>query len=289
MNRTALLQLGAAVLLLGASWPVTRLAVLAGAAPSWFALGRAALSGVAAMALLLAMRRLRWPVRRDAPALLALGLLQLGGFFFFAHAAVAFVPAGRTAILANAALIPAVPLSVLVLHEAVSPRRWLAAGLGLLGVLVLTGPWAIDWAAPDVLGGHALLLAAATSWALAIVITRRWPPHSTMLELLPWAFGLASLVLGPLAVLHAPGEWSAGSWLALLAIGLVGGPAGTWCVIQAQQNLPVVVSSIGFLLAPALGVVLSTVWLHEVLSWDIVAGAGLILGGAVVAVTGKRA
>ena len=290
MNRVALLQLAGAVAMLGASWPITRFAMLQGAAGSWFAFGRAGLSALAATAVLAMFGRLRPPVRSDMAALLALGLLQIGAFFALAHAAVAWVPAGRTAILANATLIPAVPLSLLVLHEAIPPRRWLAAGLGLLGVIVLTGPWAIDWAAPGVLFGHGLLLGAATCWAAAMVVVRRWPPASSMLTLLPWAFGLAGLALLPLALLHRPGTWSAASVAALLGIGLVAAPVGTWCVMQAQRALPVVVASIGFLAAPVLGVLVSAVWLDEAVTLDVLAGAGLVLGGALAAVLpGRRA
>src|SRR5690242_21918875 len=92
----ALVQLAGAVVLLGASWPITRLALLEGAAPSWFALGRAGFSAAFAFAALALLGRLRVPGCKDLPAVLAIGLLQLAGFFAFAHAAVAWVPAGRT-------------------------------------------------------------------------------------------------------------------------------------------------------------------------------------------------
>lgn len=288
MSRVAVLQLAGAVALLGASWPVTRYALMQGAAGSWFAFGRAGLSTLASVAVLAAFGRLRWPGRRDMPALLALGLLQLAAFFALAHAALAFVPAGRTAILSNATLIPAVPLSVLVLREAIPPRRWAAAGLGLGGVVVLTGPWAIDWTAPGMLWGHALLLLAATCWAAAMIVVRRWPPALSMLALLPWAFGLAGMALLPLALSHGAGVWTAPSVAALLGIGLVAAPAGTWCVMQAQRSLPVVVASVGFLAAPVLGVMVSAAWLHEPVTVDVLAGAGLVLGGALMAVLPGR-
>ena len=67
------------------------------------------------------------------PTVLAVGLLQLAAFFAFAHAAVAWVPAGRTAILANCTIMFTVPLSLLALHEAIPPRRWAAAALGAAG------------------------------------------------------------------------------------------------------------------------------------------------------------
>ena len=77
--------------------------------------------------------------------MLAVGGLQLGAYFALAHEAVAWVPAGRTAILANTTTIWVVPLSLFFLRETIPPRRWLAAGMGLAGVLVLINPLAIDW------------------------------------------------------------------------------------------------------------------------------------------------
>ncbi|MGI4953110.1 MAG: DMT family transporter [Janthinobacterium lividum] len=285
----ALAQLAVAVVLLGASWPVTKLALLDGAAPSWFACGRAALSMLVGFALLGLTRRLRWPGRPDLPALAALGLLQLGGFFALAHAAVAWVPAGRTAILSNATLVWTVPITVLVMRETISPRRWLAAALSAAGVAVLIGPWAIDWHSGDVLLGHGFLMAAALSWAMAMTIVRRWPPRLSMLQLLPWAFALATLVLLPLAAAHGPGQWSPVSLGCLGLIGLLMGPAGTWCIAQATTALPLVVASVGFLAGPAVGLLVSVIWLGEPMTPSIGLGAALLLVSAGLAATGGRA
>ena len=280
--------MAAAVLLLGASWPLTRFALLQGAAPSWFALGRAGLSALVAAIALAALRRLRLPRRRDVPSLLAIGLLQLAGFFAFAHAAVAWVPAGRTAVLANCTIIFTVPLSLLLLREPISARRWAATTLGVAGIVVLCGPWAIDWSAPHLLLGHAMLMGAALCWAVSMLVVRRWPPQMSMLELLPWAFALAAVALLPMALAHDPGHWNATALGSLLAIGLIVAPTGTWCVMQAQWQLPIVVSSIGFLAGPAFGVVLASLFLHEAVGPDMMLGAGLILAGAGLASTGRK-
>ncbi len=287
--RTALLQMGAAVVLLGAGWPVTKVALLDGAAPSWFALGRAALSTAVAAAALTATGRWRRPGRADWPAVAAFGLLQLGGFFALSHAAAAWVPAGRTAILSNTTLIWTVPIALLVTKEPISRRRWLAAALSAAGVVVLVGPWAIDWRSAPVLIGHAFLLGAALCWATAITVVRRWPPRLSMLQLLPWAFALASLSLLPLALLHTPGHWSDAGLLGLGAVGLVMGPIGTWCIMQVTPVLPVVVTSVGFLAGPALGLLLSILLLGEAMTLSIGLGAALLLGAAALAATGKPA
>ena len=221
--RVALAQLGVAVVLLGAAWPVTKVALLDGAAPAWFALGRAGLALAVAALALGVMGRLRVPGRVDLPAVLSLGLLQLGGFFTLAHAAVAWVPAGRTAILSNATLVWAVPIALLVTREAVPARRWVATALGAAGVVVLVGPWAIDWTSVQVLAGHAFLLGAALCWAVTMAVVRRWPPRMSMLALLPWAFGLASLMLLPLALLHDPGRWTGAGVACLVMVGAVMG------------------------------------------------------------------
>ena len=283
------MQLAGAVVLLGASWPLTKLALGGGAAPAWFAAGRVGLSALAAAAALALAGRLRVPGRADLPALLAVGVLQLAGFFALSHAALAWVPAGRTAVLSNATTVWIVPLSLLVLREPIPRRRWWATALGLAGVAALTGPWAIDWADPRAVVGHALLLAAALSWSLAMVATRRRPPRLSMLELLPWAFAAAAAVLLPVALLQPPGVWGTEAWMALGLVGVLAGPAGTWCVMQATMTLPAVVASLGFLATPAVGLLLATAWLGEPLTPDLLAGAALILGGVAVATVPGRA
>ena len=281
--------LAAAVLMLGAAWPITKPAVAAGASPIWFAFGRAALSALCATLVLGAAGRLRLPGRKDLPAILAIGLLQLAAFFVFAHEAVLWVTAGRTAILANTTTIWIVPLSILLLNEPVSARRLGAAGLGLLGAVVLIGPWALDWGDRNVVIGHLLLLGASLSWSLAMVAVRLWPPARTMLELLPWCMGLATLALLPVALLHGIGRWTPAGLTALAAIGLVAGPIGTWCVMQATALLPMVVASTGFLATPATGLLLSVLFLHEALTPDLLLGTGLILCGVLLAsVPGRR-
>jgi drug/metabolite transporter (DMT)-like permease len=285
LSLTGLAQLAGSVVLLSSAWPVTKLAVSHGAPPLWFALGRAGFSALTAFALLAALRRLRRPGRCDMPAVLAVGLLQLAAFFALAHAAVAFVPAGRTAILSNITTLWIVPLSILLLREPIPPRRWLAAFMGVLGTVVLVGPWAIDWAAPGVLLGHVFLLAAALGFATAMVVVRRWPPRASMLELLPWCFGLATIALLPLAWAQGGGigRWDAQTWQAMAYIGLVAGPFGTWCVMQAAVSLPAMVSSIGFLATPAAGLLISTLWLDEPLGPDLLAGSALISLGILCA------
>jgi O-acetylserine/cysteine efflux transporter len=278
------------VVLLGGAWPITKIAISDGASPLWFAVGRAGISCLTALLALCFLRRFRLPRRVDLPALLSVGLLQLAAFFAFTHAAIAWLPAGRSVILSNVTTIFVVPLSLLVLHEAIPPRRWVATALGLAGVAALIGPWSIDWSQRDVVIGHLFLLGAAFCYALTMIVLRHSPPRLAMFQLLPWCFGAATVFLMPLAVWHGGGigTWSATSVWWLVFIGAFAGPVGTWCVMQAAAALPAMVASVGILLTPAAGLAIATLWLGEAFGRDLQIGSLLILGGVACAAWPRR-
>jgi drug/metabolite transporter (DMT)-like permease len=288
ISRAGLVQLALSILLMSSAWPAAKYALKLGTTPLWFAEGRAALSFLTVTLIVMLRGQLRGPRRADLPALFSIGALQLGAFFAFAHAAVAWVPAGRTGILANTTTIFVVPLSLLILRERIPALRWLAAGLGLAGVMIMMGPWAIDWTDRNVLIGHGFLLGAGLSWSIAIIVVRGSHPapgshpRLTMLELLPWCFLLASLLILALMLWFAP-DGTLGpqpsAWAALAYIGLLAGPLGTWCILEATAMLPTVVSSVGFLATPAVGLILSNILLGEPFTADLLAGSALILGG----------
>ncbi len=273
------------VLLFGGVWPVSKDA-LQDATPLWFALNRAGMAAVVSGVMLAALGRLRLPKRVDMPAVLALGLLQLGGFFALMHTALGILPAGRSSILGNVTLFWLIPLSVWLLGERVSPRRWAAVGLGLVGVTVLMAPW--SWApGSGVALGYGMLLCCSLMWSLAIIVTRRFPPASSVLALLPWCFGLAALLVAPIALWREPqGGIGPGALWQAIFVGGVAGPIGTWSTIEAGRRLPGAVVSLGFLMVPAIGVVVSSLWLGETLGWDVLLGGGLIAVSVVVAVKG---
>ena len=273
------------VLLFGGVWPISKDA-LRDATPLWFALNRAGMAAAVSALMLAALGRLRLPKRADMPAVLALGPLQLGGFFALMHTALGILPAGRSSILGNVTLFWLIPLSVWLLGERVSAQRWLAVGLGRAGVTVLMAPWSWTAGSGQALG-YGMLLLCSLMWSLAIIVTRRFPPSSSVLELLPWCFGLAALLVAPIALWREPlGGIGPGAWWQAVFVGAVAGPLGTWSTIEAGRRLPGAVVSLGFLMVPAIGVVVSSMWLGETLGWDVLLGGGLIAVSVAVAVRG---
>src|SRR5262245_17033479 len=224
-KKVAYLQLAAAIVLFGLTWPVIKIG-LSAATPVWLAAGRASLSAISAFALLAAMRRLRWPSRPDWPIVLSVGAFQLSFFFALSNLGVQSVPAGRSGVLAYSTMLWLVPLSLL-LGERVGWRGLAGALLGVMGLVVLIDPWRLDWGNHAVVQGHAWLLLAGFSWALALLHARRHRWRLSPLDVLPWQMSVATIVLWILAFVVEPHGYldfgRANLWIALLYIGIFAG------------------------------------------------------------------
>ena len=287
-QRRALLLLAVPVVLFGVAWPVNKVA-LAGFPPLWFAAGRSVLGTAVAAAMLLALRQWRLPSRRDIPIIVSVGLLQLALFFAFTNLALSFLPAGRSVVLANTTTLWLVPLA-LIAGEPIPPLRWAGAAAGVAGILVLANPWSLDWNDPGIALGHGFLLLAALGWAVAIFHARHHRWELSPLQVLPWQMLMAALVLVPLAFLGNPLpqiEPSFRVWGGLFYIGVIAGPLASWAAVIVARDLPTIASSVGFLGIPALGLVLSTAFLGESLTWSLALGA-LLIGAGVIAATARR-
>lgn len=284
-QRRAFALLAVPVLLFGTAWPVNKLA-LAGMPPLWFAAGRVAVGALISFLLLAALRQLRRPTRRDLPIILTVGLLQLALFFLLTNEALAHLPAGRSVVLSSTTTLWLVPIT-LITGEPIPPLRWLGVGAGLAGIVTLANPWSLDWRAPGVALGHLYLLLAALAWACAIVHARRHRWNLAPLQLLPWQMLLAALVLLPVALLLDPDPRIEPSLTVIggfLYVAVLSGPLASWTAVLVARDLPTVVSSLGFLGIPALGLLLSTTLLGEPVTWSLGGGAALILAGVALAI-----
>jgi drug/metabolite transporter (DMT)-like permease len=285
----SLALLAFAIILFGTAWPAMKIG-LEGATPIRFAAARALLGAGASFLLLAGIRQLRLPSRIDVPIIFSVGLFQMTFFFALANLGLRYLPAGRSAVLAYTTALWLAPLALIV-GEAVPLQRWLGVATGLLGIVVLADPLQQDWHAGGILLGHALLLLAALSWALAIFHARRHVWHLTPLQALPWQMLLAALLLTPAAALFEPDghiELGGSVLAALLYLGIGAGPAGSWAATMVARALPILVSSLGFLGVPAFGLVISTLWMGERITPALIGGTSLIGLGLVLVMTARQ-
>lgn len=287
--RAAWLQLVLANVLFDLTWPAMKIGLEAGT-PVWLAAGRACLSTVTAFALVALLGRLGWPKREDWPVILSVGGLQLTCFFALANLGVQSVPAGRSVVLAYSTMLWMVPLSLLV-GETVGWRAVLDALLGVLGLVVLADPWRFDWHDRRVVMGHVCLLTAGFTWALALMHTRRHRWRTTPLDVLPWQMLTAALLLSILSPIAEPhgrfdfDKWQL--WAALIYIGVIAGPAGTWATVSLTRALPPITSSLGMLGVPLVGITSSALLVGEPITWPLALGTALVIAGIAVVILEK--
>ncbi len=283
-NGRAAILLGLVIVLWGVNWPIMKVG-LASIPPLTFALVRTLLGGLSLLVLLAASGRLRLPPRGDTPILLSVGILQIALFLGLTHAALMFVEAGRSAILAYTTPLWVVPLSALLLHERPNSAQLLALAFGMAGLAVLFNPLALDYSDTDALIGNGMLLAGAVAWALTILHVRAHRWRATPLELMPWQMLLGSLLLLPVVMTiegHRPIRWS---W-ELVVILAYNGPVASafcyWAFVTVNRSFRASTTALGSLGVPVVGVMASTMALGEPLSAATVGGLALIAAGVVV-------
>lgn len=201
------------------------------------------------------------------------------------------MPAGRSGVLSYTAMLWLVPLSLLV-GERVGWRGFAGVALGMAGIVVLIEPARLDWSDRAVIEGHAWLLLAGLSWAVAILHARRHRWRATPLDVLPWQMGVASLLLWSLALLIEPAGRLDPSkpqlWIALLYIGSFAGPLGTWAAVSVARALPPVTGSLGMLGTPLLGIAASAVLLGEPITASLAAGTALVIAGIAIVILDRH-
>ena len=199
--------------------------------------------------------------------MLSVGAFQLTCFFAFANLGMQSVPPGRSGVLAYTTMLWMVPLSLLVGEKvgwrgvagaAARPRRHRRADRSA----------ALRLERPRIVEGHAWLLLAGFTWALAILHTRRhrWRLHAARRA------ALADVAWRP----SCSGSWRSSSsprghldfsqpelWIALIYIGVLAGPTGTWAAVSVARALPPVTGSLGMLGMPLLGIASSVVLVGE--------------------------
>lgn len=277
------------ILLLGANWPVMKIALQTTTA-LWMACFRLLFAGVLYAVLLAALRRLTWPARRDWPVVLTLGVCQGALMTGLVTMGVGLAGAGRSAILAYTSPIWVIPFAVLVFKEKVT--RWQIAGLvlGVAGLLVMFNPAGFDWHNGRVVLGNVCVLLGSAAMAVAQLAARGhvWsvPPLQTM----PFQTLLGGLILLPAAMLlegPVPTYSLEPGFLAALAYAAAGATfVAYWTMVEAARRLPAGRMALAQLITPVWGVAASAIWAAEVpVTIDLI-GLALILSGVAVSSAG---
>ena len=243
------------------------------------------------MAVLALRGELKLPTRADVPVILSVGICMMGLYVSLVHTAMAFIPAGRGALLGYSTPLWVTPAAVLFFGEKMTAWRAVGVALGLSGLALLFNPAELDWSDRDALIGNGLCILAAISWSVAILQMRNHKWNLPPLQLGPWQLLLATIVTLPFSVWIAEPrvpDWSTEFVLLILYGGVIGTAIAMWCVASSIRYLGAVSTSVGLLGGPMVAIATSVMFLGEVMSLTLGAGLLLTLGGIAIVTLGQQ-
>src|SRR5882757_10241930 len=280
-GHVALLLFAVVVLAWGFNWPVTKL-IVHSISPLWTATFRSLIAAVVLLGLLWGQGNLIVPRRGDLPVVFGIALPHMVAFSTLVAIGLQFVPAGRAIVLGYTTPLWVVPAARLFLGEPITRRHLAGGALALAGLAIMFNPASFDWSDGRALLGNGLLLLAAMCWAVSIVYVRAHRWISTPFQLGFWQALLATLVVSVLAFLkdgvpHL--EWDAKLVGLFLFSGIIGTALAYWAMATVNRSLPAVVTSLGLLATPVVGVASSAIALGEPIDIGLIVAMLLILGG----------
>jgi drug/metabolite transporter (DMT)-like permease len=204
---------------------------------------------------------------------------------------VALIPSGRASILAYTMPIWAIPLSIWLLGERITPRRIMGLTLGMLALALLLGENLVGLGAAPL--GSLMVLGAALTWALGTVLQKRFPVRMPLGAYTAWI-----MLLGGVPVFAGTLLFEDVRTLRGVSVPAAFGVAynvfvafafAHWAWIKIATSVPVSVFSISMLVIPAIGVLSGVVFLGERPSWAEVAALVCVLGALVTVIRRPQA
>ncbi len=174
------------------------------------------------------------------------------------------LPAGRSVILAFTMPVWSVLLSLALLHEPLSRRKIVGLALGMLGMGLLLFDDIRNLERAPV--AALLILGASISWAMGIVLVRKWKLPLSQTVVSGWMMLLGWVPLAIMAPLFSPvlpHDLSGAAWFAVLYNIFLAGTLAHWAFFTLARTLPVAVSSMSSLPVPIVGVFAGMLLLGE--------------------------
>ncbi len=270
----------------GMAWPVNKIG-LSYMSPVWYTAIRLIVGTATMMVLVMALGKLTWPKKRDYPLILLVGLLQISIYILLANVGLAYLPAGRSSLLAYTTPLWIMPAATLFFNEEAGWLRWMGFILGFGGLLILISPWEMSWSDKHVLFGTAMLLLASLCWAISMLCARYMQWTKSPLELIPWQLLVGTIPILLYAVItepHVTISWNVPLVLSLVYTGLLVTGLSYWSGLVINKELPTIMVSLGFLLVPVFSLTVSSLFMHEAISLMTASAMTLILLGLICVV-----
>ena len=263
VSARVLLPVVGLALIWGINWPILKMGV-AEIAPLTFRAVTLPFAGLG----LLAIAALRGdPLaipRRELGRVLLLALFNVTGWNALVLFGVQHIAAGRSSILAFTMPLWSTLLSLVLVHEPLSRRKAAGVALGMVGMAILLGDDIRNVERSPL--AALFIIGAAVSWAMGIVLLRKWQPPMPQTALTGWLMLLGWIPIALAAPLSASAGLAAPSaraWFAILYNIFLAGTVAHWAWFTLARTLPVVISSMSSLPVPIVGVFAGMLLLGE--------------------------
>ncbi len=249
--------------------------------PLTVACARTTLGAAALLLFLRAMGR-RWPRgdRRLWAYLLAISLLSTALPFYLLSWGQQYVPSAFAGISMAALPLFVLPLAHVFADEALTLRRTIGVTVGFVGAAVLIGPGVLQATGDRAAMGQLACVAAALSYAVAAILTRRCPPVDPI-ALSTVTLVIGSVVLVPLMLLveGLPVWEGRTSGFAILFLGLFPTALAALLRVQVIRSAGPVFMTLVNYQVPLWSMVFGVLILSEALPWRFFLALALIMTG----------
>jgi drug/metabolite transporter (DMT)-like permease len=232
--------------------------------------------------------RVRWPPRRDWPAVAALGFCFFGLFFVLYNIAIGFTTAARASLALATLPLHTMVVGALLGIEPLTLRKSIGVGVAVLGVVAALAS-GLSAAPSGAWRGELIMTGAVLCMAFYNVLSRPFIQRSSALGFLTVGMGVgaAALILvgslsGSVAVLSS---FSRAQWIAGIYLGVGGGALAfiLW-VLALQRATPTRVATT-MTVNPIAAGLLATQLVGEPITANLVAGLGAVFAGIWIATT----
>ena len=232
--------------------------------------------------------RVRWPLRRDWPAVALLGLCFFGLFFVLYNIAIGFTTAARASLALATLPLHTMVVAALLGIEPLTIRKSAGVCVAVLGVVAALAS-GLSAAPPGAWRGELIMTGAVICMAFYNVLSRPFIERSSALGFLTVGMGAgaAALILvgsltGSIAVLSNLG---APQWIAGVYLGVGGGALAfiLW-VMALERATPTRVANT-MTVNPIAAALLAAQLVGEPISPNLVVGLGAVFAGIWIATT----
>ena len=232
--------------------------------------------------------RVRWPMRRDWPAVAALGICFFGLFFILYNIAVGYTTAARASLALSTLPLQTMLIAALLGAEPLSLRKSAGVGVAMLGVFAALAS-GLSQAPAGAWRGELIMTAAVLCMAVYNVLARPLMQRSSALGFLTvgMGFGAAGLTLAGVATnrISVLADFGAPQWIAGVYLGVGGGALAfiLW-VLALERATPTQVANT-MTLNPIAAALLATQLVDEPITLNLVAGVIAVCLGIWIATT----